>query len=71
MKADRLTYCEKYSDGAIEFAVEYVNDPYLHDKSINGVIRLTHIDTVDFPITKLDWLIGCLQQVRANVENEE
>lgn len=71
MKADRLTYCEKCSDGsAVEFSVEYVNEPYLHDKNIKGAITIHHVDSATFPITKLDWLIECLQRVKAEVEKE-
>lgn len=68
MKPDRLTYQEKYSDGSeVEFEVAYSSEEYLHDKSIKGVIKSTHLDDVEFPITKLDWLIECLQRVKTEV----
>ena len=72
MKADRLTYHEKYSDGSdVEFAVTYENKPYLHDEEIQGVITIEHIEEIDFPITKVDWLIECLERIRDNASNEQ
>lgn len=66
MKPDRLTYHEKYSDGSsVEFGVTYHKEPYLHDKKIIGYVDITHIDTATFPITKLDWLIECLQRIKS------
>lgn len=71
MKMNRMVYAERYSDGSdIEFQVEYVCEPYLHDNSIDGVINITHLDTITFPITKLDWLIECLQRIKANEQKE-
>ena len=65
MKAKRLTYAERYSDNSgIEFSVEYVKEPYFHDPRISGVINLHHVDTITFPVTKLDWLIDCLSRVK-------
>lgn len=72
MKANRLTYHERYDDDSgVEFGVTYKDDPYIHDTDIRGVIILEHVDTVAFPITQLDWLIECLERVRSNVENEQ
>ena len=66
MKANRLTYHEKYSDGsAVEFGVTYRREPYLHDKKIIGFVNIHHVDTVTFPITKVEWLVECLQRVLA------
>jgi len=69
MKANRITYCELYKDtSTVEFGVEYSDEAYLHDKSIKGIVTLTHIDSITFPITKINWLIECLERVRANAE---
>ena len=72
MKADKLMYCERYNDGSgIEYAVEFSSEPYLHDETIIGAISVTHVDTVTLPITKLDWLIDCLELVRQNLASDK
>lgn|GEM_PF-2790810 len=69
MKANKITYHERYSDGSgVEFAVTYEDKEYIHDESVSGVITIEHIDSVEFPITKLEWLIECLQNIRHNKE---
>lgn len=70
-KVNRATYCEKYSDGSgVEFDVTYEREPYLHDSKIIGYVKITHVGDVTFPITKVEWLIDCLQRVLAH-HNEE
>jgi len=67
MKADRLTYHEKYDDGSgVEFAVTYEHEPYLHDEKVIGFVTIKHCDDVVFPIDKVEWLIDCLNRVLTN-----
>jgi hypothetical protein len=42
----------------VEFAVRFTSEP-------SAQIEFEHINTVDFPIEELDWLIACLQRIRA------
>jgi len=64
VKANRITYHEKYSDGSgVEFSVTYKQEPYLHDEKIIGFVDIAHGDEITFPITKVEWLIECLQRV--------
>jgi hypothetical protein len=70
MKADRLTYRKMYSDGSdVEFEVAYINEPYLHDKKIQGFVKIEHVDDLVIPITKLNWLIECLSRIKQNLDD--
>jgi len=65
---DRLCFERLYTDdGSVEFGVEYVREPYLHDEDIVGVINLTHVGEITLPVTELDWLISCLTRIRDDI----
>lgn len=62
MIANKLCFSQNYSDGSgVEFAVGLQSD------AMGSEIVLEHINTVDFPLERLDWLIECLQRIRAEV----
>lgn len=63
----KMAFEETYlSEESIEFAVRF--DYLATDTGADhdGVIEFEHIDKVQFPIGKIDWLIDCLQQIKAN-----
>jgi hypothetical protein len=60
----KMAWETQYSDGSgVEFAVRY--DANKTTTECEGAIEFEAIDVVRFPLSKIDWLIECLQQIKA------
>jgi hypothetical protein len=66
MKATSISFEQRYSDDSgVEFAVRLRpgrGDPYPQ-------IEFERIDTAAFPADKIDWLIGCLERIRDELDD--
>jgi len=64
MKPTKIAYEEFYSDNSgVEFAVRFDATQTANDGS-QGIIEIEHINKIDFPVSKIDWLIYCLQRIK-------
>lgn len=67
MKAQKLAWEQRYSDDSgVEYGVSYDVTKYSSNGGA-GKIEFHCINSVDFPIEKLDWLIECLTRVKAEL----
>ena len=63
----RMSWERRYGDDSgIAYAVCYDAIDTHYDGCAK--IKIAAIDTADFPITQLDWLIACLCKIREEVE---
>lgn len=61
MKANKLGFEKKYlDDSGVEFGI------YLD----NETITIEAIDAIDIPAEHVDWLIGCLNRIKAEIETK-
>ena len=59
----KMAFEEMYSDDSgVEYAVRY--DCYGKSTEGEGVIQFECIEKIDFPISKINWLIDCLEVIR-------
>lgn len=62
IRATRISFEKRYSDDSgVEFGVRLRPDRH------NGghVVEFERINTIDFPLDQLDWLIKSLERIRA------
>ena len=59
---------EKYysDDSGIEYAVRYIERP---SKTYDPVIEIEHIDKIQLPVVKIDWLIDSLKKIKSEIDN--
>ena len=58
-----MAFTVMYPDNSgIQYAVRYDDRKELHE------IEFDSIDTVEFPIDRLDWLIDALTEIKANLK---
>jgi len=63
MKRNSMEFKVMYSDDSgIQYAVKY--NEYCVDREIG----FESIDSIDFPIERLDWLIEALQDIKDNLK---
>lgn len=63
----KMAWQQNYSDNSgVEYAVEFdaTEDKRGSDKEL-GVIRLHNVGYVEFPVTKIQWLIDCLEHIKS------
>lgn len=62
---DSVTFKQYYSDDSgVERSIGFDRKPTADDGS-PGVITFTDVSqTVDFPVSELDWTINCLQKIK-------
>lgn len=61
----KMAWEQQYSDDSgIEFAVRFDGDCLAITDGSKGVIEFESIDTVRFPVGRIDWLIECLQKIK-------
>ena len=61
MKATKLGFEKKYlDDSGVEFGV-YLN---------YDTITIESIDSVDIPVEQVDWMLGCLNRIKQEMEND-
>ena len=66
-KPSRIDFEERYSDDSgVEFAVRYIRDE-MSVTGDKGVIGFEHVDKIEFPVSKLDWLIKKLQFIQYEI----
>ena len=64
----RISWEQRYSDySGVEYAVRYDAVDVHYDGCAK--IQFEAINSAEFPITKLDWLISCLCRIREEVEH--
>jgi len=62
MVTTRMAFEKQYSDGSgVEFAIRY------NEHNLLSEIEIEHVNAIDIPIDKLDWLIAGLQRIRDEV----
>jgi hypothetical protein len=62
LKATKIAFERRYSDDSgVEFGVSYSTEPW------PGQIQFECVGKVQFPVQELDWLIACLQRIRAEI----
>jgi hypothetical protein len=62
-KTTQIAFERRYlDDSGTEFAVRYAARP-------DARVEFEHVGKVDFPVEELDWLIACLQRIRAEVSD--
>jgi hypothetical protein len=67
VKPTKMSFEERYSDDSgDEFAVRCDTTKTCVNGEI-GVVEFEHIGEIDFPLSKLDWIIDCLQKIKAEV----
>ena len=60
----KMAWEEKYSDDSgVAFAVRF--DAAESTNEGLGAIEFECVDKASFPLTKIDWLIDCLQKIKA------
>lgn len=70
MKADNMSFEQTYLDGSgIEFAVRMKVRRFHGERGGERLVEFEHCGTVDFPVDQLDWLIGCLERIKAEVSD--
>lgn len=63
MKRNLMAFKIMYPENSgVEYAINY--DEFKTD----GEIEIKSVDTVTFPIDKLDWMINALQEIKLNLE---
>lgn len=66
MKMDKMAWEKRYSDDSgIEFAIRFNAKQTAISNGAEGVIEFESIDLVTFPMGEIDWLIDCLQKIKA------
>ena len=64
IKITVLAFEEPYSDGSgIEYGVQYDSK----ERGGLGEIEITHVESIWWPVEKLDWLIDALRRIRAEL----
>lgn len=64
MKPQKMAFEKRYSDDSgVEYAVRYDATKMHHSGGMT--IELESINTIQFPTSKLDWLIECLTRIKA------
>lgn len=62
----RMAWEQRYSDDSgVQYAVRY--DAVDTHYDVCAKIQIAAVDSADFPITQLDWLIACLCKIRDEV----
>jgi len=62
---NKAEWSKNYADDSgIEFAVRFDLDKIGNDGS-SGIVEFETVSCISFPLTQLDWLIDCLQQLKA------
>ena len=63
--AQKIAFEQRYSDDSgVEYAVRY-DTTQGNNRTAGPTIVIEAINTVCFPIEELDWLIACLDRIRA------
>lgn len=65
----KIAWEERYGDDSgVEYAVRY--DATRSNMCDGGpVVTIEHMENVDWPLARLDWLIQCLTQIRDLAHN--
>lgn len=62
---EKGSWSKNYSDDSgVEFGIEYDLQEYVIGGEAPGLVKIEHIDSIEWPIDKIDWLIDCLSHVR-------
>ena len=65
----RTAWEQQYSDGSgVQYAVRYDAVDMHYDGC--PAIKIEAVNSADFPITQLDWLIECLQRIKSDITRE-
>lgn len=61
MKMTKMAWEKRYSDDSgVEFAIRF--------NGHKNEIEIEHIDNIRFPIDQIDWVIDCLNKIKAEQE---
>ena len=66
VKPTGIEFETDYSDGSgVEFAIRYFKN------GRESLIEFEHINAIQFPIEKIDWLIACLDNIQHQIAESE
>jgi len=64
-KISSIAFEQRYADDSgVEFAVKYHN-------YAEPCIEFQHINSITFPLEKLDWIINCLLKIRSETNESK
>ena len=72
-KPQKMSFEVMYEDDSgVKFAVQMDTEEegIFCGEEGKGVIEITCIDKISLPLKRLDWLMGCLKKIRAELPDE-
>lgn len=73
-KSTKIIFEQKYPDGngnAVRSSVSYDSSPTQYD-GLNGEVLISDcVDSVEFSVGDIDWLINCLERIKAEPKDSE